>query len=151
MWMKKYKMYFCDSPVTNSSMEFRYPSCSNSNGQWAQIEFCFIECHSWQGLALFLGWSWWGIVAAEGELWNPVHQDIRVEKDTTKILNWTEGRPWWILTDGSGCWWMMEGVSKWLTTVPFNPRGPACWVVTLHRCALTHLKNWTSVNLIKIN
>lgn len=44
-----------------------------------------------------------------------------------------------------------RGVRKQLTTELPDFTGLACWVVTLHRCVLTHLKTWTSQNLIKIN
>lgn len=46
---------------------------------------------------------------------------------------------------------MKKGVREQLTTELPDFKGLACWVVTLHRCVLTHLKNWTSLNLIKIN
>lgn len=47
--------------------------------------------------------------------------------------------------------WIGKGVRGHFTTELPDFKGLACWVVTLHRCVLTHLKNWTSLNLIKID
>lgn len=45
----------------------------------------------------------------------------------------------------------MEGCQRTAHGGAPDCEGLACWVVTLYRCVLIHIKNWTSLNFIKIN
>lgn len=62
-----------------------------------------------------------------------------------------EGRRSLRVSSAVGAEWAKRGVREQWAIGPLDLRGLSCWVVTLHRCILTHLRNSTSQNLIKIN